>query len=67
MRTNVNIDDQLLEQAHCLTGISQRTALVREALRSLIERESARRLASLGGSEPQLHPVRRRNVETPWS
>ncbi len=67
MRTTVNIDDHLLEQAHRLTGISQRTALVREGLRSLIERESARRLASLGGSEPHLRPVRRRNVDTSWS
>lgn len=67
MRTTVNIDDQLLEQAHRLTGISQRAALLREGLRSLIERESARRLASLGGSEPRLQSVRRRDAETSWS
>ena len=67
MRTTVNIDDQLLEEAQRLTGINQRAALLRESLRALIERESARRLARLGGSEPQLRPVRRRNVETFWS
>ena len=62
MRTTVNLDDQLLEEAQRLTGISQRAALLRESLRALIERESARRLASLAGSEPQLRPVRRRNL-----
>jgi len=60
MRTTLNIDDQLLEDAQRLTGISEKTALVREGLRALIERESARRLARLGGSEPQLKPVPRR-------
>ena len=67
VRTTVNLDDRLLEEAQRLTGISQRAALVSEGLRSLIERESARRLARLGGSEPQLRPVRRRNVDTSWS
>ena len=67
MRTTVNLDDQLLEEAQRLTGISQRAALLRESLRALIERESARRLARLGGSEPHLRPVRRRNVDTSWS
>ena len=67
VRTTVNIDDRLLEEAQRLTGISQRAALLRESLRALIERESARRLASLAGSEPQLRLVRRRNVETSWS
>ncbi len=60
MRTTVNIDDRLLQEAQRLTGISQKTALLTESLRALIERESARRLASLGGSEPQLQPVSRR-------
>ena len=60
MRTTLNLDDELLAQAQQLTGISEKTQLVREALKALIERESARRLARLGGSEPQLKPVSRR-------
>lgn len=60
MRTTLNIDDGLLEDAQRLTGISEKTALVREGLRALIERESARRLARLGGTEPQLKPIPRR-------
>ena len=60
MRTTLNIDDQLLEDARRLTGISEKTALVREGLRALIERESARRLARLGDTEPQLKPIPRR-------
>ena len=59
MRTTLNIDDQLLADAQRLTGISEKTSLVREGLRALIERESARRLASLGGTQPQLKPVPR--------
>jgi Arc/MetJ family transcription regulator len=50
MRTTLNIDDQLLEEARRLTGIEGRAALVKEGLRALVERESARRLAALGGS-----------------
>ncbi len=60
MRTTLNIDDQLLAEAQHITGVNEKTALVREGLRALIERESARRLARLGGSEPQLEPVPRR-------
>ena len=60
MRTTLNIDDQLLEDAQRITGVSEKVALVREGLRALIERESARRLARLGGSEPQLKPIPRR-------
>ena len=63
MRTTLNIDDRLLDEASRLTGIDRRTALVREGLRALVERESARRLASLGGSEPRLQPVPRRQAE----
>lgn len=63
MRTTLAIDDALLDRATELTGLSERTALVREALRALIERESARRLARLGGSEPQLAPVPRRRAD----
>ena len=60
MRTTINIDDQLFEEAARLTGMKEKTALVRESLRALIERESARRLARLGGSEPQLEEIPRR-------
>ena len=60
MRITVNIDDQLLAKAQHITGVSEKTALVREGLRALIERESARRLARLGGTEPQLKSVPRR-------
>ena len=47
----MNIDDELLQQAVTLTGLTEKTALVREGLRALIERETARRLAKLGGSD----------------
>ena len=63
MRTTINIDDQLLAKAQHLTGSSEKTTLVREGLRALIERESARRLANLGGSEPQLDLSHRRQTE----
>jgi len=62
MRTTINLDDELLEKAQRLTGIDERTALVHEGLRALIEREAARRLARLGGSAPGLaRPPRRRS------
>ena len=60
LRTTLALDDDLVAEAQRLTGTVEKTALVREALRALIERESARRLARLGGSEPQLVPPRRR-------
>ena len=60
VRTTVNLDDDLLEDARKLTGIEERTVLLHEALRALIARESARRLARLGGTEPRLRPVPRR-------
>ncbi len=60
MRTTLNIDDSLLEKAQRVTGLTERAALVREALGALIECESARRLARLGGSEPRLKQVPRR-------
>jgi Arc/MetJ family transcription regulator len=60
MRTTLALDDELLAEAQRLTGTSEKTALVREALRALVERESARRLARLGGSEPDLREVPRR-------
>ena len=54
MRTTLVLDDGLLAEATRLTGTQEKTALVREALRALIERESARRLARLGGAAPEL-------------
>ena len=63
MRTTINLDEALLDEAQRLTGLRERTSLVREGLKALIERESARRLARLGGSEPDVRPVRRRRVE----
>jgi len=60
MRTTVTLDDALIEKARKLTGIEERTALLHEGLRALIARESASRLARLGGSEPQLRAVSRR-------
>lgn len=64
MRTTLALDDDLLAKAQALTGVSEKTALIREALRALIQRESARRLALLGGSEPQLEDVPRRQTES---
>jgi Arc/MetJ family transcription regulator len=60
MRTTVNLDTDLLAEASRLTGVTERTALIHAGLRALIERESARRLARLGGSQPDLEPVPRR-------
>ncbi len=64
MRTTLNIDDELLKKAQKITGMAGKTALVREGLRALIERESARRLARLGGSEPQLQVATRRQSKS---
>lgn len=60
MRTTVALDDEQVAEAQRLTGTEEKTALVRLALDALIERESAKRLARLGGSQPQLGSVRRR-------
>lgn len=61
MRTTIALDDALLAQAQAATGLTEKSALLREALKALIERESARRLARLGGTEPDLAaPLRRR-------
>lgn len=61
MRTTIALDDELVAEAQAFTGLKEKSALVREALKALIERESARRLARLGGSEPSLEaPPRRR-------
>jgi Arc/MetJ family transcription regulator len=60
MRTTLNIDDSLLRDAAKLTGVTEKTSLVRLGLEALIAKESARRLANLGGSEKQLLRIRRR-------
>jgi len=62
MRTTLALDDDLVREAQRLTGTSEKSALVRQALRALIERESAQRLARLGGSEPALSAVPRRRT-----
>jgi Arc/MetJ family transcription regulator len=62
MRTTIDLDDALVEEAKRLTGMEERTALIHEGLRALIERESARRLARLGGTEPDLRPAPRRRA-----
>ena len=60
MRTTISIDDELLAKATKLTGPMDRSAMVREGLKALIERESAKRLARLGGSQPALKAAPRR-------
>lgn len=60
MRTTLALDDELLAKAQALTGLTEKSSLVREALRALIQRESAKRLALLGGSEPGLSDTPRR-------
>ena len=60
MRTTVNLDDELLTKAQQLSGLGERNELLREALRALIQRESARRLALLGGTQPELQNIPRR-------
>lgn len=60
MRITLNIEDELLAKAQRVSGLTEKTALVREGLKALVERDSARRLAQLGGTESQLQPVRRR-------
>ena len=63
MRTTLALDDELVAKAQAFTGLNEKSGLVREALKALIERESARRLARLGGSEPALEaPPRRRTT-----
>jgi len=59
MRITLVLDDELLAKAQAFTGLEEKAALVREALKALIERESSRRLARLGGSEPKLKSIPR--------
>ncbi len=63
MRTTITLDDELMAKAQKLTGIDEKSALIREALKVLIARESARRLALLGGSEPDAQYIPRRQFE----
>jgi Arc/MetJ family transcription regulator len=62
MRTELTLDNDLLEAARELTGLRDANSLVHAALTTLVERESARRLARLGGSQPELKPVARRRL-----
>jgi Arc/MetJ family transcription regulator len=62
MRTTIALDDELLAKAQAFTGLREKSALVREALKALVERESARRLARLGGTEPNLVRAPRRRA-----
>jgi Arc/MetJ family transcription regulator len=63
MRTTVALDDDLVRKAQEFTGVDEKAALLREALKALIERESARRLAALGGTMPELKLVPRRRAK----
>jgi Arc/MetJ family transcription regulator len=63
MRTTLALDDDLIAQAQAYTGLTEKAALVREALKALIAREAARRLARLGGSMPDLQDIPRRQSE----
>jgi Arc/MetJ family transcription regulator len=62
MRTTLILDDDLVAKARGVTGVQEKTALVHEGLRALIARESARKLAALGGSEPRLRTIPRRRT-----
>ncbi len=65
MRTTLNIDDDLYAKAVELTGVREKTALLREGLKALIERESALRLALLGGSDSTIESAARRRSNSP--
>jgi Arc/MetJ family transcription regulator len=60
MRTTVTLDDDLVATAQEYTGVTEKSSLIREALTALVQREAARRLAALGGSQPNLKPIPRR-------
>ena len=62
MRTTLNIDDRILRKAAEITGIKEKTSLVRMGLEALVALESARRLARLGATEPSLYPIPRRRT-----
>jgi Arc/MetJ family transcription regulator len=60
MRTTLDLDEELIEEARELTGIREKTALLHAGLKALLAREAARRLAAMGGSEPGMRPIPRR-------
>ena len=64
MKITMNINDKLLDRARQITGISSESKLVQEALKALVERESARRLAKSGSSQPELQPIPRRRFDS---
>jgi Arc/MetJ family transcription regulator len=63
MRTTIALDDDLIAKAQAYTGLEEKTALVREALKALIQREAAKRLANLGGSQPGIKGAQRRRPD----
>ena len=63
MRTTLILDDELIDRAREATGIEEKTSLVKAGLEALIQREAGRRLALLGGSEPDLQPIPRRRFD----
>jgi Arc/MetJ family transcription regulator len=63
MRTTLTLDDDLLLQAQQISGLTERSQLIREALLALIQRESAKRLAKLGGTQPELQQIPRRQSD----
>ena len=65
MRTTVALDQELVAEAQALTGLHETSALLREAQTALIQRESAKRLARLGGTEPDLKPIRGERTKGP--
>ncbi len=62
MRTTLNLNDELLKEAQRLSGLEGKTAVIHAGLEALIARESARRLAALGGTQRDLEPIRRRRL-----
>ena len=62
MKTTLNIDDEILAKASRLTGVTEKTSLVRMGLEALVARYSAQRLAALGGTEPDIKPIPRRRT-----
>ncbi len=64
MRATVALDDDLLRKAQECSGVTERTALLREALKALIHLEASRRLAALGGTEPDLEDIKRVRADT---
>ena len=64
MRTTIALDDELVRKAQEFTGVTERTALLREALKALIHLAASRRLAAVGGTEPELEEIKRLRVDS---